>query len=227
MDTGPVIEAKYLVFRYGGGESTFHLRVPRLSVARGEHVGIVGASGSGKTTLLHMFAGILTPEAGRMSVLGADMRSIGERGARELRLHRMGLVFQEFELLAYLDVSQNIMLAQRLGVANLARDRMQYLASAAGIAHLLKRKPARLSQGERQRVAVCRALLHEPLLVLCDEPTGNLDPLTTERITELLQSEVRKIGGTMIMVSHNHGALRGFTRIVAMEDLARRAGEVP
>jgi putative ABC transport system ATP-binding protein len=139
------------------------------------------------------------------------------KAPRRLRLESIGFVFQEFRLLEYLTVLDSILLPVRLAgksVDRALRERIQTLAGRAGIDHLLKRRPARLSQGERQRAAICRALVGSPSLVLADEPTGNLDPVTGNAVLDLLFEEVNEAGSTLLMVTHQHDILPRFDRIV-------------
>jgi len=199
-----------------GADVAFELRVHSFSLAPRELVACVGPSGSGKTTLLNIIAGILLPRTGRVRLMGRDLASQPDAHRRRLRLAHLGLVFQEFELLDYLSAWHNITLATRLGdfdATALAR-RARELAVAAGIHHALGRKPGCLSQGERQRVAICRALAHNPALVLCDEPTGNLDPDAASAVIDLLLDQVRSRDAGLLMVTHNHALLRHFDRVV-------------
>ncbi len=206
----------------GGG---FTLKVAALDVAKGEQVACIGASGAGKTTLLHLVAGVCVPDAGSVVVLECDLGKLSDADRRALRLSRIGMVFQEFELLEYLSVRENILLAPRLApvggrtVADHAR-LAEELAELAGLSALLRRRPGQLSQGERQRVALCRALVMDPPLIVCDEPTGNLDPLTTMRTVQLLQARARTRDATLIVVTHNHQVLSGFDRVIDMAAIA-------
>ncbi len=154
--------------------SDFRLGVPSLKVAGAERVAIIGPSGSGKTTLLHLVSGILSPVRGTIRVQDRELNSLGDGARRAFRVAHIGLVFQSFELVSYLDVCENILLPYRLNPAlrltpGIAR-RAEQLANETGIAHRLRYFPRRLSQGEKQRVALCRALLPEPPLLLADEP---------------------------------------------------------
>lgn len=214
-------------FRYADGASAVELRIDHFEVTSGEHVAVTGASGSGKTTLLHLIAGLHVPVSGSVEVLGAQLGGMPEAARRNLRRESIGMVFQEFELLAYLTVRENILLPLTLGAhrpseAHVAR--AAELAERTGLGAYLTKKPDVLSQGERQRVGICRALLHEPSLVLCDEPTGNLDPASTARMTELLCSESRRIGASLVMVSHNHSELGRFDRTVDMSTFSEIKG---
>ncbi len=215
-----MLEVTDLAFRYG--RDGFELRVPRLQVRRGETVAIVGPSGSGKTTLLNLVAGIRLPQAGRVETDGQDLSRLSAAGRRRFRIQRIGLVFQQFELLDYLSVRDNILLPCRItGAVRLGsehRQRAAELAADLGIGDKLNRYVGRLSQGERQRVAVCRALLLEPPLLLCDEPTGNLDPLNKQHVLEVLFAYVHRCRTTLLTVTHDHHLLPRFDRSL---DVAR------
>jgi ABC-type lipoprotein export system ATPase subunit len=177
-----------LEFRYGEGD--FVLRVPELAVERGEIAAVIGPSGSGKTTLLHLIAGIAVPQAGRVVTGGTQVTVLDDGARRDFRVRHIGLVFQEFELLEHLDVLDNILLPYRINrtlrLEAAVREQAVRLARSVGIGDKLGRLSSRLSQGERQRAAVCRALVTEPELLLADEPTGNLDPANKGRVLEIL-----------------------------------------
>ena len=215
-----MIELENLVFRYPVGD--FRLTVPKLRVERGESVAVVGASGSGKSTLLSLVAGIVTPSAGRARVDDVEVSSLSDRARRDFRLHRLGLVFQEFELLEHLDVQDNVLLACRLSPRLVATKELEARAATlvgeVGLGGKLHRNVRRLSQGERQRVAIARGLLLEPSLLLCDEPTGNLDPSTTAGVIDLLIERARTRGTTLIVVTHDHDLLPRFERVLDMKD---------
>ena len=192
--------------------------MPELSVGAGETVAVVGASGSGKSTLLALIAGILEPASGNVRVQGAEVSALDDRARREFRLHALGLVFQEFELLEHLDVRDNVLLPYRihpaLRIDSEVRERAGRLADEVGIGALLDRYVTRLSQGERQRVAICRALVTEPAILLADEPTGNLDPESKERVLDILFACARRTGATLVAVTHDHDVLPRFDRVV-------------
>lgn len=218
-----MIRLRDVAFAYGDGPDAFAIRVPGLAVERGERIACIGLSGSGKSTLMNIIAGILLPSAGEVVVLGEDLASLSDRQRRRLRLSRIGMVFQEFELLEYLSARENILLARLLeqGLDEAAlRRRADELAAAAGITHVLRRKPAALSHGERQRVAICRALATGPELVLCDEPTGSLDPHSAGAVLDLLFDQARLRGATLVMVTHDHALLDRFDRVVDLRETA-------
>jgi putative ABC transport system ATP-binding protein len=211
-----VIRIQDLDFRYGEGD--FRLRIPDLRVAEGSTAAFIGPSGSGKTTLLNLVAGIVLPSGGRVETDGIDVGSLSDEARRRFRVTRIGLVFQEFELLEYLNVLDNILLPYRVNPAldfdDAVRERAARLAESVGIGDKLRRYPARLSQGERQRVAVCRAVLPEPVLILADEPTGNLDPVNAGKVLDILFGFAREGGATLLAVTHDHDILSRFERVV-------------
>ena len=216
-----LIGIEQLEFAYAGGE--FVLRVPKLSIMRGEKVAFIGPSGSGKTTLISLIAGILTARCGAIRVAGVDLAQESDAARRDLRISRIGFVFQEFALLDYLNVRENILLPYYLnGTLNLdaaARARADALATSLGIGNKLRRRPNTLSQGERQRVAICRALVAQPDLLIADEPTGNLDPQAAARILDALQEQVAVHEATLLVVTHNHALLDRFDRVVDLSQL--------
>lgn len=215
-----MIRLDNIYFRYPTGD--FHLSIPDLSVEAGEKVGVIGPSGSGKTTLLNLVAGILTPEKGSVIVDEVEISSRNDSIRRNFRITNIGFIFQDFGLLDYLDVKDNILHPYRITGAlrlnNDVRSRTDMLAKQMGIADKLKRHPTDLSQGERQRVAICRALLPEPALILADEATGNLDPKNKIHILELLFKSLEKHDATLLAVTHDQELLPHFDRIINFRD---------
>ena len=210
-----MIDISQLDFSYGS--DPFQLHIERFSVDEGERLALIGPSGSGKTTLLHLVAGILTPASGTIRVNDHDLSSLGDTARRAFRIANIGLVFQEFELLEYLNVLDNILLPYRITNTLLltakVRQRAVSLADQVGLGEKLRRRPGQLSHGERQRVAICRALVAEPKVLLADEPTGNLDAQSKLRIVELLDSFAEQNGVTLLMVTHDHSLLGQFQRV--------------
>ena len=211
-----MIEIRDLQFQYDHGD--FTLDIPDLTIPDTETVAIVGPSGSGKTTLLNLIAGVFRPVRGRIVVDDTDLGVLNDKRLRAHRITQMGLVFQEFELLEYLNVLDNILLPFRINNALQlsadVRERAEYLAEQVGIADKLHRFPEQLSQGERQRSAVCRALLVNPPLLLADEPTGNLDPHNKDRVLDILFAYARKRGATLITVTHDYDLIGRFDRVI-------------
>ena len=217
-----------LRFHYGEGD--FRLHVPQLIVEDGEAIALVGPSGSGKTTLLHLLAGIAVPQSGEVVTCGVNLATLDDRARRDFRIRNIGLVFQEFELLEYLDVLDNVLLPHRISPALKldaeVRERAARVAEEIGIESLLARYVTQLSQGERQRVAICRALATEPTLLLADEPTGNLDPDNKDRVLDSLFFSARRTGATLIAVTHDHDLLPRFERVIDFRDF-HEAGRQP
>ncbi len=220
-----MIRLSQVCFRYP--TERFQLRVPSFDVDGGESVAVVGPSGCGKTTLLRLIAGILRPNEGTVRVLDSEISALPESGIRAFRIQEIGLVFQEFELLDYLTARDNILLPYR--VSNVLRikpelgERIAKLAEETGISHLLEAYPRQLSQGERQRVAICRALLTEPKVILADEPTGSLDPQNQSKIVDLLVAQAQAHNASLVMVTHDHGLLASFDRSVDLPALIAQA----
>lgn len=212
--------------RFAYGAEGFALSLPKLEIHPGESVALVGPSGSGKTTLLNLIAGILEPDSGRIALAGRVLTSLGPRQRRRQRLTGMGMVFQSFELLDYLDVRDNILLQARLApvvrITAELEQRAREVAWELGLGDKWHRPVDALSQGERQRVAVCRALLLDPTLVLADEPTGNLDPDNKRAVLDHLVALCARDGRILLTVTHDHSLLPAFDRVVDMAELLAR-----
>ena len=217
------IRIRDLDFAYPGGG--FQLAIGDLAIERGETVALVGPSGCGKTTVLHLVAGIAVPDAGTVTVDGETVSALDEPARRDFRARRIGPVFQEFELLDYLTVFENMLLPYRIApgleLDDAVRARAEVLAGELGLGDKLGRRPRRLSQGERQRVAIGRALLPEPIVLLADEPTGNLDPTNSTTVLDLLLEHAKRQDATLLTVTHDHTLLPRFDRVVHMEELVR------
>ena len=222
-----MIQVSQMQFEYRDGG--FGMSVSELSVVRGERVALIGPSGSGKTTLLNLLAGILVPLSGQVRVNELEVSALDDRLRREFRLRTTGLVFQEFELLEYLTVVDNILLPYRISSGlefdGKVRERAANLAEQVGIREQLRRYPQQLSQGERQRVAVCRALLPQPPLVLADEPTGNLDPVNRDRVLQIILDYTKTQPAALVLVTHEHELLSRFDRVLDLAQLQREAGK--
>jgi putative ABC transport system ATP-binding protein len=216
-----MIQVQDAVFGYPTGG--FRLRVPELRIDEGEKVVVTGPSGSGKTTLINMLSGILTPTSGSIKVVGLDLAALGAEDRQDLRVLKLGLVFQEFELLEYLDVLDNILLPYRitpiLELNASVREHATSLAADVGLGDKLNRFPHQLSQGERQRIAVCRALVTRPAVILGDEPTGNLDAVNRDHVAETLFRYSRETGAPLVVVSHDKDLVERFDRNVDVTEL--------
>jgi putative ABC transport system ATP-binding protein len=215
-----VISVSGLKFRYSEGE--FSLNVAQLHVGRGSTVALIGPSGCGKTTLLNLIAGVANPVSGKIVTDGVEITALRDADRRNFRIRKIGLVFQEFELLEYLTVLENILLPYRINpsmrLEQSVRDRAVTIADSVGIGDKLRRYATKLSQGEKQRVAVCRALLPEPVLLLADEPTGNLDPNNKGRVLDILLDYAEREGATLVTVTHDHDLIGRFGRVIDFRD---------
>ncbi len=200
------------------------MEVPRLEVAPGERLAVIGPSGCGKTTLLKLLTGILVPGSGRVVVGGKELSALGDTERRRFRITRMGLVFQTLDLVEYLNVLDNIVHCYRISRAlrldESVRTRATELASGLGLGDKLRRPVGALSAGERQRVAVCRALLSEPDVLMADEATGTLDPVNKGRILDLLFERLERNRSTLVAVTHDHELLDRFDRVVDLRELS-------
>ncbi len=222
-----MIEIRDLRFSYDEGD--FSLEIPHLKVGDGETVAIVGPSGSGKTTLLNLIAGTTTPQSGQVTTNGYKVSALHDAARRNFRIANIGLVFQEFELLEYLKVLDNILLPYRINrtlqLDTSVRARAKAIAERVGIGDKLARYADQLSQGEKQRVAVIRALVVQPPLLLADEPTGNLDPLNKDRVLDILLQYATDNAATLITVTHDHDILHRFQRVIDFKDFYTHGAE--
>jgi putative ABC transport system ATP-binding protein len=191
----------------------------RLQLPTGEYLAIMGESGSGKSTLLNLIAGLDRPDSGRVLFEGIDLASLDDNAVTRWRRASVGFVFQAFHVLPYLTVLQNVALPlDLLGVRDPQRQqRVLQLLEACGIAALATRYARELSGGELQRIAIARALVHRPRLVLADEPTGNLDARTAQQILGLLREQLRANAANAILITHSIAAARSADRILQLE----------
>jgi ABC-type lipoprotein export system ATPase subunit len=214
-----VVRARALVKTYGsGGAATRVLDGVDLDVAGGELVAVVGRSGSGKSTLLHLLGGLDRPDSGAIDVAGVAVDRADERGLTLLRRRHVGFVFQAFHLLPELTGYENVLLPARFaGDGREATPRARRLIRELGLADVADRLPVSMSGGEQQRLAIVRALVHEPALVLADEPTGNLDVASGATVLRLLRS-VADGGRAVVLVTHDRDASAVADRVVELHD---------
>jgi putative ABC transport system ATP-binding protein len=190
-----------------------------LALGSGEYIAVVGESGAGKSTLLNLIAGLDLPDAGEIRIDGTDIAALNEDARTRLRRTRVGFVFQAFHILPHLTLSQNVELPLvLLGTPPAERAaRVQEMLAAVGLGERGASLPRELSGGELQRAAVARALVHRPALVLADEPTGNLDPDTADRVLALLAGTIKARGSAGILVTHSEHAAATADRALRLD----------
>ena len=203
---------------YGGARPREVLRNVSLEVRRGEYVAIVGESGVGKSTLLNLIAGLDSPDGGSILLDGRVIAALDDAARTLLRRRNIGFVFQAFHLLPHLTVAQNVSLPLSLNAMDPedARARLANMLAAVGLAAAAAAYPRELSGGELQRVAIARALVHRPLLLLADEPTGNLDTETAKQVLALLREQVKRQSGAGILVTHSALAAATADRVLTL-----------
>ncbi len=211
-----MIQIRDLQFKYSQGG--FALDVPHLEIENNRCIAVVGPSGIGKSTLLKLIAGVYPAVRGSICVLDTNLHAMNESERRRFRIANIGFVFQEFDLIEYLSVRENLLLPywlkrQRQSMRDI-RGRAEKLAATLGIADKLDCKPDQLSHGQRQRVAIGRAILTQPRLILADEPTGSLDPTNASAIADLLIGYAQQNAATLICATHDQGILPRFDQIV-------------
>ncbi|MGK7932499.1 MAG: ABC transporter ATP-binding protein [Microcystaceae cyanobacterium] len=214
-----MIEISDLQFNYQADD--FQLKIPNLTIEKGAKVAIIGTSGCGKTTLLHLIAGIKVPTKGSIKIDSLELEKLSDHQRRQFRIKNIGFIFQDFELIDYLNVFDNIIYCYRLNptlkLTKQVRNNALNLTNKVGISDKVKRRIDHLSQGEKQRVAICRALLTQPKLLLADEATGNLDPDNKQRILQILFNYLKENEATLIAVTHDHELLHLFDQVIDLK----------
>ena len=186
-----------------------------LSLARGEFVALLGESGVGKSTLLNCIAGLDEADSGQVLIQGQDLKGLDDSARARLRREQLGFVFQAFHVLPHLTVAENVSLPLRLQ-NRLNPERVAQVLADVGLGELGQRLPAQLSGGQLQRVAIARAVVHAPGLILADEPTGNLDPVTADKVLRVLREQVREAGSACLLVTHSVAAAAAADRVLRL-----------
>jgi putative ABC transport system ATP-binding protein len=226
MSSAPLAEAVPYIIQVRNLRKVYHtgdveveaLRGVDLSVKRSEFVAVVGPSGSGKSTLFHILGGLAPPTSGEVLIDGVDLRKLDESDRTEMRQRKVGFVFQKYNLLPTLTARDNILLAQSIAGTKTRPPGFDNVLNLLGITNRLDHKPRALSGGEQQRVAIARALVNQPAILLADEPTGNLDTANSNVVLDLLRDLNKRVGQTILMITHNPEAAAFADRIVFMRD---------
>src|SRR5579872_3306504 len=220
MSERPMIEVRDLRKIYRTGDVDVPaLRGVNLSVSPGEFVSVVGPSGSGKSTMFHILGGLTPPTYGSVSIDGRDLLHMSDADRTNLRKTMVGFVFQKYNLLPTLSAADNIEIARDIAGRRDAMDeQFQQILKLLGLERRLKHKPRALSGGEQQRVAIARAIVNHPAILLADEPTGNLDTENSNAVLGLLRDLNKRLGQTILMITHNPEAAAYGDRIVQMRD---------
>jgi putative ABC transport system ATP-binding protein len=216
----PILKTVDLRMVYHVGKLDVHaLRGVDVQVQRGEFVAIIGPSGCGKSTLLHLLGGLARPTSGHIFVDGVEISTADDALRTGIRRNKIGFVFQRFNLLPTLTVRGNLEIARQVqGNGTPPRGQLLEMLEMVGLPHKLQMKPLDLSAGEQQRIAIARALINKPAIVLADEPTGNLDSVNSGLILDLFRELNARLGQTIMMITHNPEAATVAHRVIEMKD---------
>lgn len=205
--------------KYGEGENAVNaLDHVNTEIHKGQFVAVVGASGSGKSTFLNVSGGLDTPTSGEVLVEEVSLGGLKGDALTEFRRDRIGFIFQNYNLISVMSVYENIVLPIQIGGKMEDRKQVDRIIDSLGLKGLEDRLPAELSGGQQQRVAIARALAMEPAIILADEPTGNLDSVSTADVMGLLKRAVKEFGQTVVMITHNEALTQDCDRILTMKD---------
>ncbi len=214
-----VVSAHEITRRYGEGDAAVDaLREVSIDFARGSFTAVMGASGSGKSTLMHILAGLDSPTTGTVTIDGVNTSTLGDKALTLLRREKIGFIFQFFNLLPMLTAEENIVLPLKIGGTRIDKDFIAELIRTVGLQDRTTHRPAELSGGQQQRVAIARALATRPAVIFADEPTGNLDSITSADVLRLLRHAVDGLGQTIVMVTHEPTAAATADRVVFLAD---------
>jgi putative ABC transport system ATP-binding protein len=219
-DNGKILVAENIEKSFGKGAASNHvLHGINLDVANGEFVSVMGPSGCGKSTLLHILGLVTTGDTGSVTIDGEKIFDTDQKQRTLVRRHKIGFVFQRFNLLGELNGLENVQISLRVrGMANRSKTRVTELFDTMSIAHVMKRKPGQMSIGEQQRVAVVRALAHQPAILLADEPTGNLDSENGQALLDTFTQINNENNQAIVMITHSPTAAAQAHRTLHMKD---------
>ena len=215
-----ILQIRDLHFQYPA--SDFKIEISDIKITQGSKIAISGKSGSGKTTLIHLISGILKPQSGEILFYNKSITDMNDKEIRKHRISNIGFIFQEFELLEYLNVMDNLILPYKINKSLVLdagiKDKAKEIANRIGIGNKLDQHPKQLSGGERQRLAIARALITSPTLIIADEPTGNLDEKTSNIVMDEITDQVSYTNSTLIMISHNNELISSFDEIIDIQE---------
>ena len=215
-----ILQIRDLHFQYPA--SDFKIEISDIKITQGRKIAISGKSGSGKTTLIHLISGILKPQSGEILFYDKSITDMNDKEIRKHRISNIGFIFQEFELLEYLNVMDNLILPYKINKSLVLdaeiKDKAKEIANRIGIGNKLDQHPKQLSGGERQRLAIARALITSPPLIIADEPTGNLDEKTSNIVMDEIKDQVSYTNSTLIMISHNNELISSFDEIIDIQE---------
>ncbi|MEC9112638.1 MAG: ABC transporter ATP-binding protein [Verrucomicrobiota bacterium] len=215
-----ILQIRDLHFQYPA--SDFKIEISDIKITQGSKIAISGKSGSGKTTLIHLISGILRPQSGEILFYDKSITDMNDKEIRKHRISNIGFIFQEFELLEYLNVMDNLILPYKINKSLVLdaeiKDKAKEIANRIGIGNKLDQHPKQLSGGERQRLAIARALITSPPLIIADEPTGNLDEKTSNIVMDEITDQVSYTNSTLIMISHNNELISSFDEIIDIQE---------
>ena len=215
-----ILQIRDLHFQYPA--SDFKMEISDIKITQGSKIAISGKSGSGKTTLIHLISGILKPQSGKILFYDESITDMNDKEIRKHRISNIGFIFQEFELLEYLNVMDNLVLPYKINKSLVLdaeiKDKAKEIADRIGIGNKLDQHPKQLSGGERQRLAIARALITSPPLIIADEPTGNLDEKTSNIVMDEITDQVSFTNSTLIMISHNNELISSFDEIIDIQE---------
>ena len=215
-----ILQIRDLHFQYPA--SDFKIKISDIKITKGSKIAISGKSGSGKTTLIHLISGILKPQSGKILFYDESITDMNDKEIRKHRILNIGFIFQEFELLEYLNVMDNLILPYKINKSLVLdaeiKDKAKEIANRIGIGNKLDQHPKQLSGGERQRLAIARALITSPPLIIADEPTGNLDEKTSNIVMDEITDQVSYTNSTLIMISHNNELISSFDETIDIQE---------
>ena len=215
-----ILQIRDLHFQYPA--SDFKIEISDIKITQGSKIAISGKSGSGKTTLIHLISGILKPQSGEILFYDKLITDMNDKEIRKHRISNIGFIFQEFELLEYLNVMDNLILPYKINKSLVLdaeiKDKAKEIANRIGIGNKLDQHPKQLSGGERQRLAIARALITSPPLIIADEPTGNLDEKTSNIVMDEITDQVSYTNSTLIMISHNNELISSFDETIDIQE---------